>query len=373
MPQQALNPQNPSSLLPNLPQGADVLVIRLRSIGDVVLTLPALAALHAWRPDLRIRLLLEPFCAPLVEGHPAVSEVLLFRSFLPAVSRLRSRRFSIAFNMHGGPTSALLTGLSGAPVRVCWAGRQFSSLYNVQVPDPPPAPESGRSDIHTVEHRMLQLFWTGLPKGPVPPATLYPQPDAVAAVERSLAEKGIAPGERYAVLRPGAALANKCWPVENFAEIARWLREEHGLVPVFNLGPGDEEIAPAVEQYLAPLGVVTSSLDLRRLTALLAGASLFVGNDTGPTHMAAALGKPCVVVFGASYSATWRPWKTEHRVVENAYPCERCPVGRCATFRESRCILTVAVDQVIQASADLLAGRSALENSGAAGQSRSDT
>jgi ADP-heptose:LPS heptosyltransferase len=91
--------------------------------------------------------------------------------------------------------------------------------------------------------------------------------------------------------------------------------------------------------------------------ALVGGASLFVGNDTGPTHIAAALQKRCVAIFGTSDSAAWSPWKTEHRVVENKFPCERCPRGRCAGSRESLCIRTVTVEQVREACDALLAGK----------------
>jgi ADP-heptose:LPS heptosyltransferase len=353
MPQGIFSPRNPSSLLPSLPEGADILVIRLRSIGDVVLTLPALAALRAWRPDLRLSVLLDPFYEPLLEGNSIVNEVLLRRGFLATVRELRRRRFAAVFNMHGGPTSALLTGLSGSPVRVCWAGRQFSFAYNVHVPFLPPADRP--SEMHTVEHRLTQFHWTGLPEGQIPPATIHPRPDAVAAMKQRLAQKGIAPGERYAVLRPGASAANKRWPVEGFAQVARWLRETHGLIPVVNLGPGDEEIASTVKQHLAGVSVVLGSLDLRELIALLAEATLFIGNDTGPTHIAVALGRPCAVVFGASHAAIWRPWQTAHRVVENNFPCDECPFGGCPAFSESRCILTVTVDQVRQACQELLA------------------
>src|SRR5690348_8687487 len=142
-----LNPQNPLSLLPSLPPNASVLIVRLRSIGDVVLTLPALQALHDWRPDLRIHMLVEPLSVPLLEGHRAISEIIVLRKFWETVRELRRRRFAIAFNMHGGPTSAFLTRLSGAPIRVCWAQRQHSSFYNVHVPIH--FPVAGRIEMHT--------------------------------------------------------------------------------------------------------------------------------------------------------------------------------------------------------------------------------
>lgn len=352
MPKFKLNPRDPSSLLPSLPQGANVLVIRLRSIGDVVLTTPALAALHAWRPDLRIRVLLARFCMPLLEGNPAVTEVIEWRGFWPTVRELRKRKFSIVYNMHGGPASALLTGFSGAPVRVCWAGRQYSFLYNVHAPD-----ESRNRSMHTVEQRFQQLHWTGLPVAPIPASYIYPQEDAVEYVRHRLSQKGIAPGVRYAVLRPGASGAQKLWPVEKFAGIARWLREERGIVPVVNLGPADQGLVEEVRKHLDPVSVRIDSLDLRRATALLAGASLFVGNDTGPTHMAAALSRPCVVVFGNTPSAVWGPWRTDHRVVENAFPCGHCALasqGGCENFPGSFCILSVTVDQVRAACEALL-------------------
>jgi lipopolysaccharide heptosyltransferase III len=349
------NPKAPSSLLPDLPPNANVLIVRLRSIGDVVLTLPALQALHDWRPDLRIHMLVEPLSAPLVEGHPAIAEVIVVRKFLETVRLLRQHDFSIAFNMHGGPTSAFLTRFSGAPVRVCWAQRQFSSFYNVQVPIH--FPVAGRIEMHTAEHRLQQFLYTGLPDEPLPAAKVYANADATELVRRKLAEKGIEPGEPYAVLRPGASQANKRWPVERFAAIAKWLRETQGITSVVNLGPGDEQIAADVRNQFVSLGVIVDSLDLRGLVTLLAGSSLFIGNDTGPTHIAAALGKKCLVIFGASDSKVWSPWKTEYRLVENPFPCKQCPQGKCESLGSSQCILAISVDQVRQACEALLGDR----------------
>jgi ADP-heptose:LPS heptosyltransferase len=342
----------PSSLLPNLPRNANVLIVRLRSIGDVVLTLPALQALHEWRPDLRIHMLVEPLSAPLLEGHRAIAEVIVLRKFWETVRRLRQREFSIAFNMHGGPTSAFLTRLSGAPVRVCWAQRQFSSFYNVQVPIH--FPVAGRMEMHTAEHRLQQLLYTGLPEMPLPAAKVYVNTDAADRVRRKLAEQGIGPDQPYAVMRPGASQANKRWPTKRFAAIAQWLREAHGIATVVNLGPGDEQIVAEVKQRFARLGIIVSDLDLRGLVALLAGSSLFIGNDTGPTHIAAALGRKCVVIFGASDSKVWSPWKTEYRLLENPFPCKQCPQGKCESLAASQCISAISVDEVRDACEALL-------------------
>ncbi len=351
-PEKRMSPEIPL-LLPSLPPNANVLIVRLRSIGDVVLTLPALQALHDWRPDLRIHMLVEPLSAPLAENHPAISEVIVLRKFWDTVRQLRGRQFAIAFNLHGGPTSAFLTRLSGAPLRVCWAGRQYSWCYNVHVPVH--FPVFGRTyQMHTAEHRLQQFLYTGLPERPLGPAQVPVDAGAADLVRRKLAHKGIAPEQPYAVMRPGASHATKRWPAERFAEIARWLRESFGIATVVNLGPGDELIEAEVKRAFAEIAVIVNDLDVRGLVALLAGSCLFVGNDTGPTHIAAALQKKCVVIFGASDSKVWSPWKTESRLIENPFPCSQCPRGRCESLATSQCMDSISVDRVRDACAELL-------------------
>jgi heptosyltransferase-3 len=254
--------------------------------------------------------------------------------------------------MHGGPTSAWLTRLSGAPLRVCWAQRQFSGFYNVQVPIH--FPVAGRIEMHTAEHRLQQLLYVGLPEAPLPPAKVYVDLSAADLVRQRLAEQGIAPGEAYAVIRPGASQANKRWPLDHFAAVAQWLRKAHGIATVVNLGPGDTPVEAEVKQHFSGLGVVMNDLDLRELMALLAGTCLFLGNDTGPTHIAAALGRKCVVIFGASDSRVWSPWKTEYRLVENPFPCRQCPRGGCESLGVSQCIQSISFEQVGEACEELL-------------------
>jgi ADP-heptose:LPS heptosyltransferase len=335
------------SLLKDLPQGAEVLTIRLRSLGDVVLLTPALSAVHAWRPDLRLNVLLEPFCAPILEGNPAVAETLLMGGFLPTAAKLRRRHFPVVYNQHAGPTSALLTAAIGAPRRVCWTRRQFSFVYNVLVTDP-------GDKIHTVEHRMEQFYATGLPRGPIPPARVYPQPDALAAVAQKLEEAAIAPTTPYAVIHPGGKYFTKRWSVENFMALARWLRETQAVASVFSTGSNETEIANALRRECGREFVLMESLDLRQLIALISGARLFIGNDSGPTHIATATGRPVVAIFGSSSSVHWRPWQTPHRVVQNDFPCNPCPGDHCYAFAEPRCILSVTLEQVQKACAALL-------------------
>jgi heptosyltransferase III len=332
-----LNPREPSQLLPGLPQSSEILILRLRSLGDMVLETPVIAALHAWRPDLRICVLAELWCAPVLEANPDVSEVVLSRGGWETARALRSRRFPIVLNQHGGPRSALLTAASGAPARVCWAGYQYSFLYNVHVPDREEF--FGTRDVHMVEHRMSQLWWIGLPRGPIPRTRVFPQAHASESVARTLAAAGIAPGMPYAVLQPGARTAGMRWPVANFLEIARWLRGTHGIASVVNLGRRDDEVAAEVPRTMRDGVAVIGSLDTRQLIALVAGARIFVGNDSGPAHIAVAADCPCVVIFSETRPAEWRPWQME-----------RARVVQAATTA------AIAVDEVRRACEELLAG-----------------
>jgi len=348
-----LNPREPAALLPSLPPGAEILIIRLRSLGDVVLLTPALAALHSWRPDLRLSVLVEPAWRAVLEDNPAVSEILIARGFAATALALRRRKFPIVFNQHGGPTSAFLTAASGAAVRVCWSGKQFDFLYNVLAPD---AVEFyGTLQVHTVEQRMTQFYWTGLPRGPIPRAEVFPSADARQTIDEVLRRTGIAVGEPYAVIQPGGRYFTKRWAVEHFAELGKWLMESRGIRPVVILGPGETGIASVVRERFRPGAVVLESLDLRLLIALTAGAWIFIGNDAGPAHLASAAGTPAVIIFGSSSSVHWRPWKVEHRVVQNDFPCNPCKGDRCYAFDEPRCILSVTFEQVRDACEALLA------------------
>jgi ADP-heptose:LPS heptosyltransferase len=321
----ALKKIESGNLLAALPQGARVLIVRLRPLGDMVLLTPALAALHAWRPDLRLSVLAELSVAPVLEGNPAVAEILLHRGFASTIAAIRKRHFAVIFNQHSGPTSALLTAFSGAPARVCWVRRQFPWAYNIHVESP--AAFFGRDEVHTEVHtvmqRMTQFYATGLPQGPIPPAAIYPPQEARESVSRLLNAKGIAAGGGYAVVRPGATHPAKRWSLENFAAIALWLRRKQGIATIVNLGPGDEELAEPIRHLCGaeiPVVAVVDGLALPELMALLAGARLLVGNDCGPTHIAAAARVPIVVLFGASNSVHWRPWCTEYRLLQSEQP-----------------------------------------------------
>lgn len=352
-----------AAFLPTLPAGARILIVRLRSLGDTVLTTPALRALKQWRPDLRLSILLYPRFAPMLAGNPNLEEILELDPSGAAgwvrvaqmAAALRRRGIAACFNLHGGTLSALLTRLSGAPHRVGLEGFRFRFSYTLVAS---PKAIFGRNRLHAVENQIAPFYAAGLPQREIPPVEVFPQAEARADVERRLARRGLPPGTRYAVLHPIANFFTKEWPFERYGELARWLQEEHGLVPVLICGAGEGAKLDAVARGSGKALLRLEGLPLPELVALLEGAALFVGNDSGPAHIAAALERPLVVLFGSSDSAAWRPWSRsapQSEVVQNNYTCNPCRGDRCYAFAQPECILSITPEQVRAAVERVLA------------------
>lgn len=347
---------DPFSLLPTLPQGEKILVARLRSLGDIVLETPALAALHAWRPDLRVFLLVEERFASALQGNPAIAGLIFSRGFFETATEIRRRNFSVIFNHHGGPRSALLAAASGAKFRVGWNGFQYSFFYNVCVPDTPEF--YGEPIVHTTEHRVSQFYATGLPRGPIPTARIYPQSEALRNISTFLAAQRIA--ERYAVLQPEARTPEMRWPAEKFAGIARWLRETHGITSVVNLSAISNATSSAAEirAAFANVATIADSFPLADLIALISRASLFIGNDSGPVHLAAACAVPSVVIYGPTNPMQWRPWQCEHRAVSTGAQFRAIRGDKTIPIKEPRPISAITVAEVRSACDEVLAQKS---------------
>ena len=332
--------------LAGLRLGARVLVIRLRSLGDTVLLTPSLRLLHEWRPDLEISVLVERPWDQLLEGNPAIHSILTAESKLAAGWRVWRARYDAVINLHGGPTSAWLTRLSGAKVRAGFTHFRSGSAYTHRVP---PAQQILRRQgvVHTAEHVASCFFWLGVPENTIPPAEVYTSEAARERVAERLRVFGIGPGEGYAVLHPTALYDTKQWKAAGFAEVSEYLEEHYGLRCVFVCGETEVRALDAVERHASRPLLRAVGWPIRELVALVAGARVMAGNDSGPAHIAAAARIPVVVIFGSSHSAVWGPWKAvDSAVVQNYFDCNPCPGDRCYAFAEPRCILSITTEQV---------------------------
>lgn len=273
------------STLDTIAPGARVAIIRIRSLGDCVLTTPALELLHAYRPDLITGVVVEDRFRGIFEHHPAVSEILTSpRGFRP----------EMVINFHGGTRSTLMTLGSGARIRAGFAHHVGARAYNVRIPRAQQILGDERP-VHTAEHLASAMFYLGVPQQQIPRASLF-------ASDANPIETGT-----YAVIHPFASAADKAWPVESFVEVANKL----GTKVVVLAGPQDD-VRP-FDRFK-----VYQNASLDTVKKLLRDAALFIGNDSGPAHMAAAFGIPCAVLFGPTDPATWGPWRTQARVLNQS-------------------------------------------------------
>jgi heptosyltransferase III len=269
-------------ILERLPAGGRLAIIRLRSLGDCVLTTPALQILKEARPDLRVAVVVEPRFSAVFEHSPYVDRVLP-----PSIQSLARWRPDLAINFHGGTRSIILTLASRARYRAGFRHYRAAWTFNVTMPRAQEVLGVERK-VHTAEHLASAMFYLGVPQRDIPRASLFADDW---------------PHSRpYAVIHPFASAPDKAWPVDRFAAVARHLREHGELEPVILCGPEDDPSPFAGFETVrnAPLSHVKSAIR---------SASLFIGNDSGPAHLAAAFGIPVVVLFGPSDSTVWAPWK----------------------------------------------------------------
>ncbi|HNY38973.1 MAG TPA: glycosyltransferase family 9 protein [Bryobacteraceae bacterium] len=278
-----------SAVLDELPPGARVLLIRLRSLGDCVLTTPALALLHAHRPDLHIGVMVESRFAAIYDGNPAVHEILPPSSFLAWQFKPR-----LTINLHGGPASARMTFASRARHRAGFAHFRQQFAYNLKIPRAQQILGEERT-VHTAEHVASALFWLGLPRQEIPRACLFTSGHPPIPSPR-------------VVVHPFASAPDKAWPVDRFVSLARWLRDERKL-PVTVIGAETDDFVP-FNDFDQLRGA-----ELEQVKRLLRSSTLFVGNDSGPAHMAAAFGLPVAVLFGGTDPNVWAPWRTRSETV----------------------------------------------------------
>jgi ADP-heptose:LPS heptosyltransferase len=270
------------TVISQLAPGSRVAIVRLRSMGDCVLTTPAIHLLKQHRPDLEIGVVVDERFRDVYQDNPAIDALLP-----PTRTVLLRWRPRLVLNLHGGTRSAWMTALSLARWRAGFQHFTFRHVYNVRIPRAQEILSEERT-VHTAEHVASAMFFLGVPPTEIPRARLYAEP---ATRPRP-----------YCLIHPQATGPEKIWPAENFRALAARIQNELGLEPVF-LGANDAELS-AFADFPRLCGV-----PLRESMAAIHGAALFVGNDSGPAHVAASFGRPGVVLFGGSDPVVWAPWQ----------------------------------------------------------------
>jgi lipopolysaccharide heptosyltransferase I len=295
----------------------NILIIKPSSLGDIVLALPALSALRRNFPDAKISWLVNDDFAGLLKGHPHLDEIILFerrlfgkawfnpRAFAALVSlirKLRRSEFDLVIDFQGLFRTAALSRLTGCRKRIGQAcAREFAPVFYTDkiVQD--------KDCIHVVDYYLKIVKAAGT--SDIAVEFILPQnAEADNSITGLLNGSNVNP-ENYAVFIPGSAHNDKCWPVEYFAELAGRISLQFGFSIVATGTAGEKDIVEQIKKLASvPITNFAGDTDIGELTALLRGARLVVSNDTGPGHIAAALGVPIVMIFGRSNPARIAPY-----------------------------------------------------------------
>ncbi len=329
-----------------------ILIVKLSSMGDVVHALPTLCVLRRSYPRARLAWLVEPASRDLLDGHPSLDEVVIFArdrgsmrrsaaAYLRTARELRRKRFDCVVDMQGIMKSALLARLSGAPVRVGFekgSSRVETAstwLLNLTVSEGPGA--------HIVE-RYLELAGAlgapaGVSAGGVDAGARFDIPvseESRRAVEGFLDESGISAAS-LVVFHPGTSWASKCWPADRYARLAEELgRKFPDMRVVVSSGPGEEPLAREIESMSEASVAVFAGRRLGEMAALLERSCVTVASDTGPLHLAAALGRPVVGLYGPTDPRRNGPYGPLALVVSAGVECEGCWSSICR--RAPKCV-----------------------------------
>ena len=332
----------------------NILIIKPSSLGDIVLALPALTALHKSFPDAKISWLVRPEFAPLVQSHPYLTETIIFdrkllgkawfhpralNCLLSLIRRLRRSKFDAVIDLQGLFRTASLAWLTGCKKRFGMANaRELAHIFYTH------KTERRQDCIHVVDYYLKVIQAMGASEMQVQ-FVLPADPAAVDSVNRLLISRDIKP-DNYAVFVPGSAHKSKCWPARNFASLAEKIVSQFGF-SIIAVGTSDERAITGKIVSGANVKVIDFAglTNLPELVALFRSAKIVVSNDTGPGHIAAALGVPLVMIFGPSNPIRLLPYRRPETLAA-VEPFERGL--KLQSSDPAHAIEAITVDQVYQ-------------------------
>ncbi len=342
-----------------------VLVVKLRHHGDVLLSSPVLSVLKTHAPHSEIDALVYHDTRDMLSGHPALSQLftidrswkkLGLRGQLAAewqlLSGLRARQYDLIVHLTNHKRGAWLSRL----LRPRWAvapggsfGKFFTNSFSHRYP------VIGGNRRHTVETHLDALRRLGI----------YPAADerrlrlvAGEAAEQSVRQKLAAQGVSapYLVIHPTSRWLFKTWPAARMAALIEQLRAQ-GETVVLSAAPDPAELAmlaDITDRLSQPVASLAGQLSLKELAALIDSAQAFIGMDSVPMHIAAAMQTPCVALFGPSGDIEWGPWQVPHRLLRAELPCRPCGKDGCGGGKRSECLELIGETQVLAAFNSLM-------------------
>jgi heptosyltransferase-1 len=326
------------------------LVVRLTALGDILHTVPAVAALRAAHANAKIDWVVERKWAPVLEGSSAINEVIPFdrRSLWGAIEcaqRLRENHYTCAIDFQGLYKSSVLAALSGAARRIgfdrAWAREEGAAMLYTEVVVP-----TGRH-VTELNYSLAEQAGASRPRAPEYP--LRVPAGGAASIRARLQELGI--GGEYIVVGPGGSWRAKCWPPERYGEFCREFEKRNTIRVIVIHGPGEKSLSEQVLRAAAPSRAVAVATTIEELMGLLAHARCVVAADSGPLHLSAALGTPVVGLYGPTDPARNGPFVPGAVIVHKAR-AEEISYKRRSEYSPS--MLRITVEDVMAATGSLL-------------------
>jgi heptosyltransferase-3 len=354
-----------------------VLVIKLAHLGDVLLASPVISVLKRYAPGLEVDALVYSATAPMLSGHPDLSRLftidrdwnrLGFLARLGAEARLlralRERAYDLVVALSDKPRVAWLMRLTGARYGVTHERPTRPALWQRSFTHFVPRPRG--NSRHTVEAHLDTLRRIGLwPEADERRLTLVPGADAEHRADALLQEHGLTRGG-FIHIHPASRWQFKCWPAARIAALINLLHARGDKVVL--TGAPDANEAPLIEEVVSgldkPATNLAGQLSLKELAAVIGRARLFVGVDSVPMHIAAAMQTPTVALFGPSGEIEWAPWQVPHRILVSDHPCRPCGVNGCGGSNRSECMEVIPVNRVLAAIDELGASPARATDSG---------
>jgi len=336
-----------------------ILVIRLDRLGDVILSTPVLQALRQRFPHAFIAMMVRPACEEVIRGNSSLNEVILYdkdgahhsvQRSLRFARQIRRLDFDTALVLHPSNRSHWIPWLAGIPTRIGY-DRKWGRLLTHRSPH-----RKQEGSKHEAAYTLELLAWFGMT--PPPPRPFVPTHDrAVRRMEALLAEASIRPTDPLVAIHPSASCVSKRWMPERFAQVGDRLVAEQGVRICLVAGHDDVHFAEQVAQAMRqpPLNLA-GRVSVGELAALLARCRLLISNDSGPVHVAAAVGTPVVDIFGRNQRGLspmrWGPLGEGHVILHKEVGCVTCLAHNCDI--EFLCLTSISVDEVYQAAVSIL-------------------
>ncbi|MBN1353025.1 lipopolysaccharide heptosyltransferase II [candidate division KSB1 bacterium] len=329
-----------------------ILIIKLRAIGDVLLSTIVISNLRGAYPDAQIDFLTEAPAKDVVAGNPDLNRIIVFdlnkiRSMgfwkglqenLRFISALRKTRYDMVFDFFGNPRSALLTLMSRAKQRIGYNWRARQLAYNVVV-------QSRAASVHEAEFHLDALTALGIPI--IDGQLHFPIPDAAKNFANQFFEENNLDRAFTVGINASGGWSAKKWLPEYFAELADRLMAELDAKIILLWGPGELPETEKLARLIRHEATIIPETDLKQLGAILEKCSLVVSNDSGPMHIAAAIGTPTVGIFGPTDPKKQGPYGSQHEVaVKKELHCLGCDKLHCES---NACMRELSVDDVWQA------------------------